>query len=164
MNAACSIKLEQSNRTQPKNALRHPMTLPIHSLIKLVGCLLMVCFHTSCQSLPERSAAVESFHDTIPWKRNQVVGLTVSLIDPQRIEYLSFGKCGMLAMTGGSVGGKVCGPLLGWRLRRGRLFMSDTEGENLGGEMYLVSLTHETLTTRRSTGELARYKVHHSRE
>ena len=115
---------------------------------------------TGCRTLPEPSAEVLAAHDTKHWQRDQVVGLTITLIDPKRIEYMSFGDDGLLVGTYGEVGGKVCGPVSGWRLIRGRLFLCDPDGKHLGAELHLVSISANMLVIRRISGELARYKIH----
>jgi hypothetical protein len=127
--------------------------------LSLLAILALTVGMPSCRSLPPQSPQALAHRDTIPWTRDQVEGLTVSLIDPKTEEQLSFAEKGVLIVTAGKVGGMLVGPVCGWRLIRGRLFMSDTEGRNLGNEFYLVSMTPDVLTVRRSSGELARYKV-----
>jgi hypothetical protein len=113
--------------------------------------------------LPPRSSTVDAFHDIIPWRRSQIEGLDVTLIDPDYYQHLFFGEDGSLAMTAGS-GGKLCGPLFGWRLRHGRLFTCDLMDGRFNDELYLVSLTDDLLTMRHSNGKLSRYKVHRDRQ
>jgi hypothetical protein len=121
--------------------------------------LIALTLCTSCQTLLPRSAAVETYGDTVLWKREQVEDLEVTLLDSDGHQHLCFNKGGILTVSGGA-GGMVTGGVCGWRLRQGRLFTCDTEGEALSEEFYLVSLTDELLTVRRTGGELERYKVH----
>ena len=114
----------------------------------------------SCRSLPPQQDPALAHGDTIPWRYDQVLGLSMTLDDPKRVEYYSFGQKGGLAVTFGERDGKCCGPLIGWRLYRGRLFLCDFEGRNLGEELYLVSYTHDEVVIRRSSGELAHFKRH----
>jgi hypothetical protein len=133
---------------------------PISHRCFFLACILpFLLLATSCRMLPPLSAEATAFHDTIPWTKEQVEGLTVVSLDPHHYAYMSFSKGGYVAVTAGS-GGKFTSPLLGWRLIRGRLFFFDPIGKKLGSELYLVSLTNEILTVRRSDGSLATYKVH----
>ncbi|MFM8885756.1 MAG: hypothetical protein ACKOKC_05015 [Chthoniobacterales bacterium] len=111
----------------------------------------------SCRSLPPRAPSVLAHGDTIPWQRNQVLGLSMALDDPKRIESYSFGRGGTLAVTFGEKNGMACGPLIGWRLHQGRLFFCDVEGKNLEEELFLVRYADDEVIVRRSNGELARF-------
>jgi hypothetical protein len=88
----------------------------------------------------------------------------MTLVDPKKVEYYSFGRKGALAATFGEVGGMCFGPLLGWRYYRGRLFTSDMDGHSLGEEFYLVAMNRDSVTLRRPTGELAHFQRHHPRD
>lgn len=99
-------------------------------------------------------------NDIIPWKREQVEGLEITLISKTRYEYLAFTKDGSLLISAGQLGGMIVGPVCGWRLKHGRLFRSDMEGNDLGDEMSLVSMTNDILTIRNSDGKLVYYRIH----
>jgi hypothetical protein len=127
----------------------------------LLAILALAVGMPSCRSLPPQSQEALALHDTLPWTRDQLEGLSISLIDPKKVEQLTFYQDGTLTVTAGPVGGMLVSPLCGWRLIRGRLFMTDTEGEIYGNgdEFYLVSMAPDILTLRRSNGDIAHYKV-----
>jgi|GEM_PF-3780361 len=81
----------------------------------------------------------------------------MALDDPKRIESYSFDRGGTLAVTFGEKGGMASGPLMGWRLHQGRLFICDAEGNDLGEELSLVRYADDEVIVRRSNGELARF-------
>lgn len=129
-------------------------------MIPQLAILTLILIATSCRMLPPPSDEATAFHDTIPWRKDQVEGLTVVSLDPHHYTYMSFSKGGYVAVTAGS-GGKVTSPLMGWRLIRGRLFFHDPIHDKLGGELHLVSLTNDLLTVRGTDGKLQKYKVTH---
>jgi hypothetical protein len=114
----------------------------------------------SCRTLPRSQDSVLAHGDTIPWRYEQILGLSMTLDDPKRVEYYSFGNNGALAVTLGERGGMCCAPLIGWRLYRGRLFLCDIDGHTLDEELYLVRYTHDEVLIRRSSGALERFKRH----
>lgn len=130
-------------------------------LLILTG-ILCVPALVGCRSLPLQHQPALAHGDTIPWRHDQVLGLSMTLDDPKRMEYYSFGHKGALAVTVGERDGKCCGPLLGWRLYRGRLFLCDFEGRNIDEEFYLVRYGQEEVVIRRSSGELAHFKRHYT--
>ena len=140
-----------------------PSPAPFSQVVNRIPILLFACLGVmfalmSCRSLPRQRDSALAHGDTIPWRYDQVLGLSMTLDDPNRVEYYSFGRKGALAVTFGERDGKCCGPLIGWRLYRGRLFLSDFEGHTLDEELYLVRYAHDEVVIRRSSGELARFK------
>lgn len=142
---------------------KHPDSLPLLRAMNVcpilfLASLLAALSLASCRSLPPQPASALAHGDTIPWRYDQVAGLSMTLDDPKRIEYYGFGQKGALAMTVGERGGMVTGPLLGWRLDRGRLFICDAGGKDLGTELFLVRYSDDEVIIRRASGELARFK------
>lgn len=82
----------------------------------------------------------------------------MALVDPKRIEYYEFGQKGALAATFGQVDGMCFGPLLGWRLYGGRLFICDFEGKTLDEELHLIHFRDDEVKVSRSNGELALFR------
>ena len=132
--------------------------------VSRLAMLLTATLITGCQNLPRVPQAVLDHRDTIPWRRDQVVGLAVARENEDgQYERLAFGSDGSLAVTAGSTapGGMLVAPLLGWRLHGGRLFQCAADSSEIVEEMHLVSLSKHELVIRDSTGNALRYRVEH---
>jgi hypothetical protein len=101
-------------------------------------------------------------HSAPHWTRQTVVGLTCELIDPVRIENYSFTKDGLVAATLGTKKA-ITPPLWYWRIRDGRLQLSDAD--SIREEFTLLSMKNGVVTVRRRSGEVARfhYSFEHKR-
>ncbi len=124
----------------------------------LQGAWLVLCL-VGCATPPEVSPEVLAHGDTKLWKREQIVGLRIRLIDAKNIVSMSFSARGFLVGNYGEVGGKVCGPVTGWKLVRGRLFLSDLGRNKFGSELHLVRMEEGILTLRQSSGLLEKYQI-----
>ena len=89
------------------------------------------------------------------WTREKVVGLNFSLVDPVRIENYSCTKAGLVAVTLGTKE-RITPPLWYWRIRDGRLQLSD--GDSIKEEFTLLTMRDGFLTVRRRSGEVARFR------
>ena len=94
-------------------------------------------------------------HPPAQWTRDKVVGLSFSLVDPVRIENYSCTKAGFVAATLGTKE-RITPPLWYWRIRDGRLQFSD--GDSIKEEFTLLSIRNGSLTLRRRSGEVARFR------
>lgn len=91
------------------------------------------------------------------WTREIVASLTMELIDPIAIEWMSFTPNGYVATCYGRKGGWITAPAFEWRLDRGRLQIVN-EGQVME-ELTFVSRDASTIVARRRDGQLAKYKV-----
>jgi hypothetical protein len=108
---------------------------------------LFVASISACQSQPI---------NPIAWTRESVVGLTIELVDPTTIEQLNFGKEGFVAVSVGTKGGPIIGPLLRWSIVAGRLQIG--EGER-AEQLTLVKRTSSRITAKRRSGMVVEYKI-----
>ena len=89
------------------------------------------------------------------WTTDEVVALRCELVDPVRIENYAFNNKGLVAVT---IGTKDCitPPLWYWRIRDGRLQLSD--GDSIQQEFTLLGMRDGILTVRRQSGEIVRFR------
>jgi hypothetical protein len=100
-------------------------------------------------------------HPAIRWTRAKVVGLDFSLVDQVRIESYSCTKAGLVTVTLGTKDA-VTPPLWYWRIRDGRLQLSD--GDSIREEFTLLNIRDGFLTVRRHSGGIARFRYTFERE
>lgn len=124
--------------------------------ILIVGLMLSACTAppTAARNGPAAALGV-AFR---PWTTNDVVGLTISLIDPLVIQSMSFTLHGTVPYTAGRKNGWITGPLFRWKLHDGRLQIVDHENR-LKEELSLVSRDASTIVARRRSGMIARYRI-----
>ena len=117
----------------------------------LVGTLLFLTL-SACQHQQASPAS---------WTPENVVGLSIELIHPTRIENYNFldqaatGKT-YVAATLGSKDGPVTGPLLEWRIVDGRLWIGD---ERISTEFILLSRTQDRLIVENRDGSISEFRV-----
>ena len=95
------------------------------------------------------------------WTANEVNGLTMSLVDPVRIERMQFTPDGLAPVSFGFRRGNltsVCAPLYYWKLVSGRLRIFTYSGVTYE-EFTLISRDATTVTVRRHNGKVAKYKI-----
>ncbi len=93
-------------------------------------------------------------HPVSRWTREKVVGLRFYLVDPVRVEDYWCTTNGLVAVTLGTRSA-ITLPLWYWRIRDGRLQLSD--GDSIREEFTLLTMRDGTLTVRRQCGEIARF-------
>jgi hypothetical protein len=93
-------------------------------------------------------------HSTSRWTTDKVVGLCCELVDPVRIENYAFTGKGLVAVTVGTKD-RITAPLWYWRIRDGRLQLSDED--SIREEFTLVGMRDGILTVRRQSGKIARF-------
>jgi len=86
-----------------------------------------------------------------------LTGLTLDLIDPAKIEQMTFDSKGYLPLTVGEKNSWITAPLLRWKIVSGRLLLFK-EGQ-VTEEFTLVSRDTTNMTLRRRDGTIARYKI-----
>jgi len=94
---------------------------------------------------------------TTQWTRDDVVGLTIELIDPNIIESMSFTAQGIAVVTIGRKDGWVAAPAWPWRLIRGRLQLNHRD--EVYEELTLISRDASIIVARRRNGKIARYRI-----
>ena len=127
------------------------MGIPKSLIIVLLGALLVAaCASPQQREIPPKTSPLK-------WNREDVIGLNLSLDDPVLIENLSFKKEGMIQADFGRKNGPVCGPILYWRISRGKLFIQ-------GKEVVLISRTPATMTFKEGDGKLKQFKIEKNSE
>ncbi len=135
----------------------------LHHLVLVVGLLSITACTSPLQIKPEDEAKLQSQ----PWEIAHVEGLQVDLIDPIRLQWMSFGMMnstqkgvGYVSMTCGT---KVCFtfPARLWKIDNGKLVVFKDGASHEIERLELLSLTKTLLIARRSTGQIVRYKVQH---
>lgn len=108
------------------------------------------------------SCATTSRNMEANWNQDELVGLTIDLIDPKKIETYSFGK-DSVAMTFGRKNGFVAGPLAEWKIIDNRLvigFWGNGATEPLvGAGFMLISKSDSIFVLKDSSGAIKRFKV-----
>jgi hypothetical protein len=94
--------------------------------------------------------------DFIRWDADELAGLSLELVDSQRVETLRFQAGGRVLATLGSKDA-ITARILQWKLAGNRLQILD--GDNLRDELTLVSRDDKTLNALRRDGILAQYKI-----
>ena len=93
------------------------------------------------------------------WTAAKVIGLHLELIDSNRVEGYWFTKNYVVPNVGSH--DIVVDPLWHWKIRNGRLqIYSESQLED---EFTLVSIDRKTITVRRRTGAIARYRYSYQR-
>lgn len=105
---------------------------------------------------------VAAAHSVERWTSGKVVGLYCELIDPVRVENYFFNKQRIVAVTIGTKS-SLTAPLWYWRIRDGRLQLSDDD--SIREQFTLLNMRHGILTIRKGSGEMAhfRYRFEHKR-
>ncbi|MEI8290660.1 MAG: hypothetical protein WCH99_14420 [Verrucomicrobiota bacterium] len=118
-------------------------------------CLVLFagCFLAGCDAQMEPTSRPTQHQ----WTKAEVVGLSIELIDPVRVEYMYFRPDGVLPLKAGEKNGLVMAPIFYWEIVSGRLRITD--GTQLQDEFTLVSRDATTLTVRRHNGKIAKYKL-----
>jgi hypothetical protein len=102
------------------------------------------------------SSGIAQDHASVEWTNESVVGLCLSLEDPIVYEELDFRKDGYLLATFGTKGGPYTGPLLRWKLVKGRLQIGEGEAAE---QFTLVSRDVATVVVKTRSGKILRFKV-----
>src|SRR6266436_97337 len=126
---------------------RHPAMaylFLVRSMARLAAGLLLVVV---CESALA--------HPASRWTRKRVVGLHFYLVDPVRVEDYWCTKDGFVAVTLGTRSA-ITPPLWYWRIRDGRLQLSD--GDSIREEFTLLTMRDGTLTVRRQSGQIAHFR------
>jgi len=92
------------------------------------------------------------------WKGGPIVGLTIQLDNPTRIESYTFDRAGQVFVMLGAKGGKLATPTYYWELANGQIVVT-TEDKQIYDEFTFVSRTSDTLVLRRHNGETVTYKI-----
>jgi hypothetical protein len=115
-------------------------------LSALIGILLLPgCARSRLREIPSKDVPLK-------WNKKDVIGLNLSLDDPEQIENLRFYKDGSLPADFGRKNSFVCGPLLDWKVNSGKLYIR-------GGEVILLSRNATTIIVKTSDGRIQRFKI-----
>lgn len=93
----------------------------------------------------------------IPWPRDQIVGLKMSLQDEESVEQMWFVDDETVALTVGSKA-MVTAPLCYWKLKDGILVITSSPTHSYE-ELALISWSPTTLIAKRKNGKIATYVV-----
>lgn len=118
-----------------------------------------VLLTTSCTPLRPIPAPVVAAGDTVRWKRHQIEGLSIRSENASSYHNMTFGQKGVLLESGGQKDGMSTFPVSGWRLRHGRLFQTNIEGDYYGDEFHLVSIGSDELICRDDLGRKHHWQV-----
>jgi hypothetical protein len=93
------------------------------------------------------------------WEAISLHGKTLDLIDVTRVQTLRFDAAGQVAVTIGTRGGPVAGPVWFWRIDDGTLVISDEPGAE--GRIVLPAprVVGTILSTRDATGGSIQYQM-----
>ena len=101
-----------------------------------------------CATEPRRT-------DVDGWTKQKVVGLSMDLIDPDRVEQYRFARGGYVSTTVGTRE-LLSGPLAEWRVRAGILQILDSG--KVTDELTLLHIDGRVMTVRRRSGETDRFR------
>jgi hypothetical protein len=108
------------------------------------------------------SCATKSPQTAVAWSQDEIIGLTIELIDSKKIEIYSFGKDGV-AMTFGRKNGFVTGPLAEWKIIDNRLVIgfwgNGVTEPPAGAGFMLISKSDSIFVLKDSSGAIKRFKV-----
>jgi hypothetical protein len=109
------------------------------------------------------ASCVNSSKEQLPrWQRSDFVGQTFSLDHPTRIEDITFSRQAHLApVTFGTRDGEyteICGPLMYWRLKGGKLEVYDYD-KTIYESFTLVSKDDRTVTVHNLKGKRITYQI-----
>lgn len=127
------------------------------SMIRLIIISSIFCF--LCFACSTRNVSVANYK----WERENIVGLTIELIDSEKIEKYSFVNESVL-MTFGRKGGFVTAPSAEWRLIDNRLVIGFFNHEGIvepekGSGFSLISWKGSMLTLQDNKGIVKRFRV-----
>lgn len=78
-------------------------------------------------SLTGAFAGEQSAPQKYVWKEDDLVGVSLERVHPEKVESYSFGKDGIVAATFGLADGPVTAPVFKWRIQDGLLRIVDEE-------------------------------------
>jgi hypothetical protein len=87
----------------------------------------------------------------------ELVGLSASLVDEERIESYRFGENGIVAAQIGKVSGPITGPAFRWKIQTDHLVITD--GDKVIQNLELVDRTEKTFKVRRASGETVVFAI-----
>jgi hypothetical protein len=126
--------------------LSRSMSISKLLLSALIGILLLpACARSGLREIPSKDVPLK-------WNKKDVIGLNLSLDDPEEIENLRFYKDGSLPADFGRKNSYVCGPLLDWKVNSGKLYIQ-------GGEVILLSRSPKTMILKFEDGKIQRFKI-----
>lgn len=139
--------------------------LPMRPLLFLAcSCIMLAaivaCHRTSPAQNRASPAKVEvevNPGPPIPWPRDQIVGLKISLQDEESIEQMLFVDDETVALTIGTKAA-VTAPLCYWKLNDGILVITSSPTHSYE-ELALISWSPTTLIAKRKDGRIATYAV-----
>jgi hypothetical protein len=118
---------------------------------------------SSCAFGPRSQSTTATGGDGDEWTNDYVIGLTIELDDPGKIEWMSFSRDGLVPVTHGRRGGSIEGPLYAWKIVEGKLQILRGDQDTYD-ELTLISRNANTITARRMSGEVVRYKIFKRKE
>jgi hypothetical protein len=122
-------------------------------LLLACSCFVLVAIVACHREIPQSELG-----PPIPWQRDQIVGLNISLQDEESVEQMLFVDEKAVAMTLGSKK-SVTAPIFYWKLNDGILVITGTN--DVYEELSLISLSPTTLIVKRKNGRIATYAVKH---
>jgi hypothetical protein len=138
-------------------------TRPAGSIGKLLGCVLLAAtLLPSCAPYSEfELKALRPYSASasgLGWTQSGITGLHLALVDPGRIEEMTFQPGGRVLMAIGQRNGHVSHPVYLWKLIGNELHVSDADGHFY--DLFTpVSRGPHTLKLHRRGGAISVYRV-----
>ena len=130
---------------------RASMMYPTPSVLVCCGAMLFPACTPNSRTTPTPITA------NVDWTAKDLAGLEVTLVDPVRIEWMSFQDDGHVSITIGEKNISMTAPIFIWRIVSGRLRLIDDD--KIYEELTLITRDSKTIVARRRNGQLATYKI-----